>query len=143
MKVYSFGDVSAVVAHPSFGQYEAQGEGLGSIKVTMTTDRTVHDTAADGRVMVSKVSGRAGTIAFEIQQTSGFNKWLNNLYNYVETADSSEWAETGIILRSPNMGDLTVATGVSFKIQPERPYEAEGQKITWELMAADIQQNML
>lgn len=142
-KTYGFGDVSMVIAHPSYGQYVANGAGLGSITTTMTTDRTAHDVAADGTVMVSKVKGRNGSQTLSIQQTSGLNQWLMGLYNYVEAADASQWAEISTVIRSPNMGDLITCTGVSFKILPEKPFEAEGQKISWAFMAADVDQNVL
>ncbi|WP_074951084.1 phage protein [Alicyclobacillus macrosporangiidus] len=138
MTTYSFADVSAVVSHPSLGQYVANGAGLGSIRVTMATENTKHDVAADGSVMVTKTIGKNGTIAFEIQQTSGFDQWLRNSYNYLYTADTSQWAQMSIVIRSPIMGDLITATGCAFKIRPERPYEADGQKVTWEIMAANI-----
>lgn len=137
---YSFADTTLVISHPALGQYIANGAGLGSIAVTMTTDRTAHDVSADGSVMVSKIEGNNGTIALQIQQTSGFNKWLLNAYNYLITSPAAQWAQLSITLRSLSMGDLINANGVSFRIKPERQYQAQGQQITWQLMAADIQE---
>ncbi len=138
---YSFQDVSAIVSNPYFGQYIASGQGLGDVTVAMTTERTVHDVAADGNIMVSKVPGRNGTLTFQIQQTSDFQKWLLRLYNYLEWADPSAWASTTVTIRAPMMQDLHVATGVSFQKLPDRPYQAQGQKTSWILMAADISQS--
>lgn len=135
---YSFADVALTLQHPSLGQYVAQGSGLGTITVTMSTDRTAHDVAADGSVMVSKIEGNNGTIAIQIQQTSGFNQWLLNLYNYLITASTSEWAEASIVIRSPSMGDLVMASGVSFQNRSELSLQAQGQQRTWNLMAASI-----
>lgn len=143
MSNYSFGDVSAVVYHPSLGQYVATGAGLGSIKVTMATENSKQDVAADGVVMTSKTLGKNGTVAFEIQQTSGFDHWLRNAYNFLYTADASVWAELSITLRSPVMGDLINATGGSFKGRPERPYESDGQKVTWEILCENIDDNVV
>ena len=139
---YSFADVSLIVSNPYFGQYIATGTGLGQITVTMTTERSAHDMAADGSVMVSKIKGRNGTIALQVQQTSDFQKWLLRLYNYLEQAATNTWASTTIIVRSPAMQDLHTATGVSFGKLPDRPYQAQGQKVSWSLMAADIQQDI-
>lgn len=140
---YSFADVSVVVANPVYGQYIATGAGLGSITTDMTTERTVHDVAADGSIMVSKIKGRNGTIAMAIQQTSDFNDWLQKLYNFLESAPTSYWASTSIYIRSPIMGDVEICTGVSFGKQPSKPRQAEGQKLTWTLMAADIQREVI
>ncbi|WNF07268.1 phage protein [Brevibacillus borstelensis] len=137
---YSFGDVSVVFAHPAVGQYVATGAGLGSISVSMTTDRTTHDVAADGSVMVSKVLGRNGSLTITVQQTSELNKWLLKLYNYVEQAPTPEWANTRITIRSASMQDLIRVTGASFQKLPDRPYQAQGQQVSWVLMAADIDQ---
>lgn len=140
---YSFDDISAVLSHPTFGQYVATGAGLGSIMVAMTTERTVHDVAADGAVMVSKIKGRNGTISIAVQQTSEFHKSLLKLYNYVESAAASQWAAASIVIRSPLMQELVTATGVSFQKIPDRMHQAQGQTVTWILSAADVQQDVV
>ena len=139
---YSFADVAGVISHPAVGQYVATGEGTGSISVSMTTDRTAHDVAADGTVMVSKIKGRNGSITIAVQQTSALNKWLLKLYNYLEQAATPEWAGINITLRSSTMQDLIRATGVSFQKLPDKPFQAQGQQVSWVLMAADIDQSV-
>jgi len=137
---YSFTDLIMTVAHPYVGRYEAQGEGVGSVQVQMSTDRTSHDIAADGSVMVSKVRARNGTVAFAVQQTSNFNVWLSNWFKYLETAPANQWAETLIELRSPAMGIVITCTGVSPQKQADRSYQATGQQVTWTMMVSDIDQ---
>jgi hypothetical protein len=141
--LYSFADVITTLSHPAIGQYVANGEGLGSISTTMATERTTHDLAADGNVMISKIKGRNGSHAIAVQQTSNLNKWLLKLYNYLETAPASEWAGITIVIRNPSLQDLITSTGVSFQKLPDKPYQAQGQQITWQLMAADIQQDVV
>ena len=140
---YSFDDVSCVISHPSKGQYATNGKGLGGISISMSTDRSVHDLSADGSVMVSKIRGRNGLASITAQQTSSLHKWLLKLYNYLEAASASEWAEIKIIIRSPMMEDLVTCSGVSFQKIPDKPYQAQGQNISWPLMAADIQHDAL
>lgn len=135
---YSFLDVAVAFNHPSFGQYVAYGEGIGNISITPSTDKTSQDVAADGAIMVSKVPGDNGTIALQIQQTSGFNQWLLNLYNYLLAGPTSEWAQATITIRSPSMGDLIFASGVAFQNRAQQQYQAQGQQRTWNLMAASI-----
>lgn len=137
---YSFSDVSAVVSHPSVGQNVINGQGVGTITTTMATEKTTHDVSADGSVMVNKIPGDNGTIAISVQQTSAVHKWLLNWYNYIKAASTSQWALASITVQSPVMGDLITATGVSPQKLPDRPYQAQGQMVTWNLMAANIQQ---
>ena len=108
----------------------------------MTTERTVHELAADGSVMITKVMGRNGTISLAVQQTSALNKWLTRLYNYLEAAGTDQWAGTTIIVRAPMMQDLITCIGVTFGKLPSKPFQVNGQTITWALMAADIQQDV-
>ncbi|GLG02177.1 hypothetical protein Alches_22180 [Alicyclobacillus hesperidum subsp. aegles] len=140
---FSFADVIFIISHPSLGRYSAQGTGIGSITVTMSTDRTAHDVAADGSIMISKIEGNNGTIALQIQQTSGFNAWLVNAYDYLVSADPSEWAQMAVTIRSVSSGNLINATGVSFQNRAELPLQSQGQQRTWNLMAASITETVV
>lgn len=139
--VYSFADVTMVISQPNLGQYVATGQGIGSVSVAMTTDKSAHDVAGDGSIMVSKILGNNGNITLVAQQTSELNSWLTWWYNYLLAAPTSEWATTKIIIRSSNLQQMKTATGVSPQKLADTPYQAQGQQITWVLMAADIQQN--
>ena len=141
--VYSFDDVTMTISHPQIGQYVVRGAGIGSITTTMATDRTAHDISADGQVMVSKIRGRNGSHAIAVQQVSTLHKWLLKLYNYLEQATASHWANITIVIQANSMGETITSTGVSFQKLPDKPYQAQGQQVTWQLMAADIQQDSL
>lgn len=137
---YSFLDLAGAIAHPFFpaGVFQFTGEGVGSISVAMTTDRSLHDVAADGSIMISKVAGNNGTIAIECQQTSAVHKYLLSLFNYLWQANTSEWAMTAIALRNISDGTSHICTGVSFGRKGEKVYKEQGQRVTWTLLAADI-----
>lgn len=137
---YGFEDVTVSLQHNGVGAASSTGAGLGSIGISMTTDRTTHDVAADGTVMVSKIAGKNGNIALEIQQISELHKWLIKWNNYIESASTSEWAGMTITIKSSTLGDSTTCIGVSPQKLPDRPYQAQGQKVTWQLMAAKITQ---
>lgn len=140
---YSFSDVSMTISHPSKGQYIMEaGEGVGSITIANTNDNTAHDVAADGGVMVTKIRARNGTVAISMQQTSSLHKWLVNLYNYLEAAATDQWANTGITVRAPKMQKKYTMAGVSPQKPADEPFQAQGQNITWTLMAADIQRDI-
>ena len=138
---YSFSDITLVVSHPSFGQYTAMGEGLGTIDISMANDNSQHDVSADGRVVTTKIKAGNGNVALTMQQTSSFNKWLTKLFNYLKTAKSSEWARTTITVRAPQLNETTVCTGVSFQKPGDKSYQAQSQMKIWNLMAEDIQHN--
>lgn len=139
VSTYSFLDLAGVMAHPSKGIYTFTGQGVGSVTVAMATERTAHDTAADGSIMVSKLAGNSGSITISAQQTSPLHKWLLDWYNYIVQADTSEWASASIAIRNLSDGTSHIATGISPGKIPDKPYQAQGQQVAWSLMCADIQ----
>jgi hypothetical protein len=143
---YSFKALTGVINNPIFGYtiVLAGGNiGFGQLTVTMGTERSSHDVAADGTVMVSYVAGDNGELTFECQETSILHQQLLELYNLCLTAanagDVSSWAANNCSIRSLMQdGAMHVATGVSFHKFPDKPYAAQGQKVTWRLMAANL-----
>ena len=137
---YSFEDVTCSFEHPGVGAASSTGAGIGNISIAMANDKTTHDVAADGVVMISKIAGKNGTVAVTVQQTSQLQKYFMKWYNYVDTAPASEWAGMTITIKSKNLGDSTVCVGVSPQKLADRPYQAQGQQVTWNLMCAEITQ---
>lgn len=138
---YSFLDVTGSIHCDKVGDYIFTGKGVGSITISMAQERTAHDVAADGSVMVSKVAGNNGTVTIEVQQTSPLNRWLTNWAHALWTGATDIWASTSMLIRCTNTGTTHVITGVSPQKQPDTPYQNQGQRVTWTLMAADIVQN--
>lgn len=139
ISTYSFVDLSGVITHPLVGSYNFKGEGIGEASVEMATEKTVHDVAADGSVMVSYIPGENGSITLNAQQTSNLHKWLTNLYNVMKVSGNHiYWASMAVYLRNTSDGTSHRATGVSFQKMPNKPYQAQGQRVSWVLMAADI-----
>ena len=138
---YSFLDLAGAIIHPLYpgGPYLFTGEGVGSANVNMLTERTAHDVAADGSIMVSKIAGNNGQITIECQQTSLVHKYLLGLYNYLVAASAGEWAMAAVSLRNVSDGTSHIATGMSFQKIPDKQYQAQGQMVNWTLFAADIQ----
>lgn len=139
--VYSFNDTSTSFSHPNVGSKSTTGAGLGSIAVSQTTTKTVHEVSADGRVMISKVAGDNGTIVVTMQQTSDLHQWLlKSWYNYINGSSSStdDWAAMVVTINDNNSNFTITATGVSPEKPSDIPYQAQGQMISWNLMAAEI-----
>src|SRR5664280_2930675 len=100
MNTYSFLDLAGVITHPDLGAYTFTGEGVGQVDVSMAEINTVHEVAADGTVMISKIAGNQGTVTVHCQQTSLVHKWLLAWYNALKfTLPTSAWAQTAMLLR--------------------------------------------
>jgi hypothetical protein len=139
---YSFADVSCVMQHSLVGQKSVNGLGIGKITVAFTDNLTQSDLGADGNVMISKIASRRGTITFDIQQTSEFNKWLANYANAVQNASSSYWAAASIAINEKFDGGInTNATKVSLQKRPDRNDGQNGDHVTWVLESANIVQS--
>jgi hypothetical protein len=144
MSTYSFKDTAGAFTHPLAGAFLFAGQiGMNQAHVSMATEKTTHNLAADGNVMVSYIAGDNGSIALEVQQTSDLHAFLLAWYNTIKTlADQgnvTNWATAAITLRNLVDGSIHEATGVSPSKIPDKVYAAQGQNITWTLMAADVQ----
>lgn len=143
---YSFKSLTGVLTNPVFGvsiPLTGGNIGVGSITIRMTTTRTAQDVAADGTVMPSYIAGANGDVDIVVQETSVIHGELLDLYNQCVLAadgdDVTGWAATSISFTLLVDGSTHTLTGVSFEKIPDKPYEASGQKMTWKLMAADVQ----
>lgn len=144
MTTYSFKDSSGAFTHPIAGAFLFGGQvGLSQMHISMSTEKSTHDVASDGTIMVSYISGDNGSCALEIQQTSALHAFLLAWYNTIKTlADQgnvTNWATAAITIRNVVDGSTHVLTGVSPSKIPDKVYTAQGQKITWTLMATDVQ----
>lgn len=136
---YSFSDITATISHPSYGSYSLQGEGIGDMTISKTTDRSAHDVAADGHIMVSKIAGNNGSVNINAQQTSGLHNFLQGLFNYCWGAPTDEWAQISMSVTAPKMSKTYYCTGGSFTKEPDEPFQSQGQRVSWNLLFADIQ----
>ena len=141
IKTYSFSDVNITFSHPSLGQVSANGMGLGSIQLSMRTDRSVIEVAADGTPIVSKVKDKTGTLALQVQQISDINTILKKWFNYLESAPTSEWSLMKCVITSKNTGDQDILNGGSIVKLPDRSYEQTAGNITWNFLFAEVTQN--
>lgn len=144
MTTYSFKDSSGAFTHPLAGAFPFAGQiGMNQLHVAMATEQTVHDLAADGTIMVSAVAGDNGSLAIEVQQTSLLHQFLLAWYNQIkilrDQGNVQDWATAAVTVRNMVDGSTHVCTGVSPSKIPDKVYAAQGQKLTWNLMCADIQ----
>lgn len=143
VKTYSFSDVNLTLSHPSLGQISTNGMGLGTIQVSMRTDRTSVEVASDGTPVVSKIKDRTGTLAVTAQQTSDLNNNLRKWYNYLESAATSEWSLIKAVITSKQTGDQDIMNGGSIVKLPDKSFEQTAGNITWNFLFADVTQNTI
>lgn len=135
---YSFSDIQAVITHPSFSSLSLYNEGVGDMNITKANDNTVHDLAADGSVMVSKITAKNGSVTINAQQTSNLHRYLNDLFNYLESAPTDEWSQIQFDIRAPKLHEQKICVGGAFQKQGDTPYQQQGQRVSWTLMFTQI-----
>lgn len=137
---YSFQEVIVTFLNNSGATLTTKGQGTGSISIGYSSDRTAKDVAADGHVVISKLSDRSGTLELNVQHSSPIHKQLLKWYNLVEGDDvSSEvWAGMTAIITSKSTGESKTCSGVAFNKVPDSTYEAQAGTVTWGFVCADI-----
>ena len=143
MASYSFKSVAGAFTDPDAGTYPFTGqEGVKQITITNATERTVHDTASDGTIMVSYISGASGAVEIETQQTSSLHQflvnWANIKYVQAENGGGDNFASAAVKVLDLINGAIHTLTGVSPSKIPDKNYTAAGGMVTWRLMAANV-----
>lgn len=141
---YCFADINLIIVHPNCGQFQQNGSnlslkhGVDTITRTMSTEKTSHLVAADGRVLPSKVLSNNGIYTINIQQDSDFHIWLVNVYNFLLISPTNMWAAGRMFIASKSTGEQELALGISFQKMADKNYAAQAQNASWSLMATDI-----
>ena len=143
IKTYSFQEVSATLSHPSLGVLSISGAGAGTIKVSMSTDRTDKQVGSDGVVVFSKIRDRSGSFTLSIFNTSELHASLKKWYNYLEQAGADEWALISVSVTSKSTNEGHKISGAAFTKLPDSEYDSSAKQVTWEFIAADVQQNVI
>lgn len=140
---YAYKSIVGAFTDPDVGTYPFAGqEGVKHLTVGNATDRTAHDTAADGTVMVSYVSGASGYIEIECQQNSSLHQflinWANTKFTESENGGAALFAAAAVKIQDLLSGASHTATGVSPLKIPDKPYGPSGASVSWRLMCANI-----
>mgnify|MGYP003289769635 CR=1 FL=1 len=80
-------------------------------------------------------------VGVEVGIPNVLQKWLQNWFNQLVALPTSEWAQTSVLLKNTSTGGSHLLTGVSPQKEGDVPYQAQGSRVTWVLMAADVQNN--
>lgn len=136
MRVYSFADASIILGHPSLGQIQLQGTGIGSVTVADANDMSSHDIAADGRAMTNKIFTVSGTVTLSIQQTSETLTWIRNAIRHVTNAVPAEFNQFYCRISSPT--ENVRCNGMSIQKRPDRQLQQTGQQTSISFLAEEI-----
>lgn len=140
---YAFKNVVGAFTDPDVGTFPFQGqEGVKQLTVYYATDRSVMDTAADGSIMISYVSGASGALEIETQQTSSLHQflvnWANVKYTEAENQDAIDFGAAAVKIIDLLNGAVHILTGVTPLKIPDKGYGASGAMVTWRLLAANL-----
>lgn len=140
---YAFKAIVGAFSDPDVGVFPFAGqEGVKHLTIFNATDRTVHDTAADGTVMVSYVAGQSGAAEIECQQNSTLNlfliDWANAKFTKAENGGAAEFAAASLRILDTLSGARHTLTGVSPLKIPDKAYGPAGASVTWRLMSAQV-----
>lgn len=143
MATFAYKSIVGSFTDPDAGTYPFTGqEGVKEISVLNTTDRTVQDTAADGTIMKSYVSGASGSVDIETQQTSSLHQflvnWANIKFTQAENGNAENFGAAAIKVIDTINGAIHTATGVSPLKIPDKKYGPAGAFVTWRLIAANV-----
>lgn len=138
-ETYSFTDIEATISHPGYGTYSVQGEGIGDMTISKITERTVHDVAADGNIMVSKIAGNNGNVTINAQQVSTLHNFMQGLFNFLWNAPTDQWAGISLTIRAPKMKKTYYCTGGAFVKEPDEQFQAQGQRVPWTMLFANVE----
>lgn len=140
---YAYKSIVGSFTDPDVGVFPFVGqEGIKHVTIINATDRTAHDTAADGTVMVSYISGASGAFEVETQQNSSLHQflvnWANTKFTEAENGGAANFASAAVKVIDLLSGANHTLTGVSPLKIPDKPYGPSGASVTWRMMAANV-----
>lgn len=134
---YSFLDISGSFFHPKTGPFILNGNGVGKLTIQSDSDRTVHEYATDGTVIIKKIPEVGGKIIISCQQTSALHSWLLWAYSIItQVGDDKDWATMLMLIRDIQHGTQYNIKGVSFSAVPEINYGDKGTDVSWSMVYA-------
>lgn len=138
---YSFEDTSVTITHPNFGSYSIIGTGVGTVRIEFSNDVTTHDVAADLAVVVSKSVKKNSVITLSILQSSEANAWLTKFANYLETAETSQFALGTAVIKNTSTGEMWTCKGVTHQKKSGGSFSSTAEQKQWSLMCAVTEQS--
>jgi hypothetical protein len=141
---YAFADVSCTIAGP-FGNATIGGPDTATAEEGLTCalgeETNTQLIGADGSVMNSLHSSRAGTVTIRLLKVSPVNQFLMKMYNS-DRQSSSVWGQNTITITDVARGDAYTMTGCAFVRFPSNTYAKTGNVLEWEFHVALMNPNL-
>lgn len=137
---YAFQDVTATLNSP-YGTFTISGPETAAaeeaITITWGEESNTQTIGADGSVMNSMHSARAGTVVFRLLKTSPLNEKLQQCFHY-EHMSSALWGTDTITIKNPARGDEYTLLGCAWVRIPTNTYAKVGNTLEYEMHVAII-----
>jgi hypothetical protein len=141
---YAFENVVASISGPG-GQFTLSGPETAAaeeaITITWGEEMNTATIGADGSVMNSMHSARAGTCTFRLMKTSPLVQQLVQMITF-QHQSSAFWGRNTITIRDTARGDAYTLDGCAWKRFPTNSYAKIGNVLEFELDVALIDSNL-
>jgi hypothetical protein len=141
---YAFQDVTASISGPG-GAFTMSGIETAAaeegITITWGEELNTQTIGADGSVMNSMHSARAGTCTIRLMKTSPINQLLQQLIKY-QHQSSLFWGRNTITIADAVRGDLYTLVGCAWVRFPTNTYAKVGNVLEYEMHVALIDGNL-
>jgi hypothetical protein len=147
---YAFQDITATISGPGGNfamstsgdvHYTISGAETAAaeeaVTITWGEEANTQTIGADGSVMNSMHSSRAGTVVFRLMKTSPNNARLQQMFHY-QHESSARWGINTITIENPARGDKYTLLGCAWVRIPTNTYAKVGNVLEYELHVAVI-----
>lgn len=136
-------DLSGQIVHPSVTPYIFQKQDPGELRICekiLRPSHTVHEVAADGAIMDSKIAGASyHVLKLSVEQTSSLHQWLLNWHGVILSGPRSERDKTKASLRNDVANVAYTLTGIS-PMDSSNAYQVKSKNsVLWEFIVQDVQ----
>jgi hypothetical protein len=143
-QTYGFQDVTASLSGPG-GAFTISGPETAAaeegITITWGEESNSQTIGADGSVMNSMHSARAGTVTFRLMKTSPNNQRIMQLFSW-QHQSTAYWGRNTITIADTARGDLYTLVGCAWVRVPTNSYAKVGNTLEYELHVALIEANL-
>jgi hypothetical protein len=142
---YAFQDVTAHISGPGgdfqLTTYDISGPETAAaeeaVTITWGEESNTQTIGADGSVMNSMHSARAGTVVFRLMKTSPNNARLQQMFHF-QHQSSAYWGRNTITIENKALGDKYTLLGCAWVRIPTNTYAKVGNVLEYELHVAII-----
>jgi hypothetical protein len=141
---YAFQDVTATLSGPG-GNFTVSGPETAAaeegITITWGEESNTQTIGADGSVMNSMHSARAGTATIRLMKTSPNVQRMMQLFTY-QHESSLRWGRNTITIADTVRGDFYTLQGCAWVRVPTNTYAKVGNVLEWEFHVALVDGNL-